>query len=239
MLLEMRNIHKSFGSIKAVDGVDFKADYGEVIALVGDNGAGKSTLIKILAGIYRPDQGEIFFEGKKIKMYSTRDAQQYGIETLFQDQALVDCVGVSRNIFMGREKTRIFGFLDLKDMNQKSMGILNSMKFSIKSAATDVELLSGGERQGVAIARAFYFKAKLLNMDEPTIALSVAGVHRVLEHVQSLKDQKVTVIFITHNLYHAYPIADKFVLMKRGKVIYETKKKDTSVDQLSAMITSE
>lgn len=237
-LLEMRNIHKSFGKIRAVDGVNFTAGYGEVVALVGDNGAGKSTLIKILAGIYKPDKGEIYFEGKKIKILSPRDAQMYGIETLFQDQALVECMDVARNIFMGREPTRFLKFLKLKEMKKESMGLLRSMGLSIGSVDVDVSSLSGGERQGVAIARALRFRAKLLNMDEPTIALSVAGVRKVLQYVKELREKKITVIFVTHNLHHVFPIADKFVIMKKGKVIQEAKKGDMSIDQLSELIVS-
>jgi len=238
LLLAMRNIYKSFGKIRAIDGVDFTVGYGEVVALVGDNGAGKSTLIKILAGIHKLDKGEIYLEGKKVNICSPRDAQRRGIETLFQDQALVDCMSVARNVFMERELTRFLGFLDLKKMREKSMGILRSMGLSIKSADIEVEFLSGGERQGVALARALYFQAKLLNMDEPTTALSVTGIEKVLQYVRALKDKGIAVIFVTHNLYHAFPIADRFVLMKRGKVIYEAKKEDTSIDELNRLIVS-
>lgn len=237
-LLEMRNIHKSFGEIRAVDGIDITAGYGEVVGLIGDNGAGKSTLIKILAGIHKADKGEIYLKGKKVKIHSPRHAQMLGIETLFQDQALVDCMDVARNVFMGREPTRFLRFLKLKEMKEESMSILRSMGLSIGSVDMDVGLLSGGERQGVAIARALHFQANLLTMDEPTIALSVAGVERVLEYVKELREGGITVIFVTHNLYHVFPVADRFIIMKRGKVIHEARKEDTSIDQLSKLIIS-
>ena len=179
-ILETRNIHKRFGEIWALRGVDFVANHGELVGLIGDNGAGKSTLIKILAALYKPDSGEIYFEGERVKIHSPRDAHRLGIETLYQDQVLVDCMEVVRNIFMGREITRLFGFLRLKEMREKSMGILKSIGLSIESPDRNVKFLSGGERQGVAMARALYYKARVLNVDEPTIALSAKGVERVI-----------------------------------------------------------
>jgi len=236
--LEMKNIHKSFGKVVAVDGVNITACYGEVVGLIGDNGAGKSTLIKILAGIEKADKGEIYLAGKKVKIHSPRHAQMLGIETLFQDQALVNCMDVARNVFMGREPTGLLRFLKLKEMKEESAVILKSMGLSIGSVDMDVGLLSGGERQGVAIARALHFQASLLTMDEPTIALSVAGVQRVVEYVKELRGRGITVIFVTHNLYHVFPVADKFIIMKRGRVVREIRKEDVSLDQLSELIVS-
>lgn len=236
ILVEMTNIHKWFGRVHALRGVDIQVKHPEILGLVGDNGAGKSTLIKVLSGFYPPDQGEIYFEGKKVDIRSSRDAQRLGIETVYQEQALAPEINISRNIFMGREPTKLMGLLDKEYMNQNSMEALEEVGLQIRSPTAKVAALSGGQRQGVAIARAFYFKAKLVILDEPTRALSVKGVEQVHEFIRELKAGGISTIFITHNLQHVFSVADRFVVLGRGVKTGEVKKEDTSLDELSELL---
>jgi simple sugar transport system ATP-binding protein len=235
-LVRMVNIHKWFGRVYALRGVDFEVYRGETVGLIGDNGAGKSTLIKILSGYHQADQGEIYFEGQKVRISSPRDARKLGIETVYQEQALAPNLSIARNIFMGREPVRRWGIIDRKVMNEESMKALANLGLRLRSPDLPVVTLSGGERQGVAIARALHFKAKLVILDEPTVALSVKEVEEVLEFVRQLQREGISVIFITHNLYHAYDIAERFVVMARGKKMADVKKKDTSPEELSQLV---
>lgn len=238
-LVRMVNICKSFGRIRALDGVDFTVGHSEIVGLVGDNGAGKSTLIKILSGIYPANKGEIYFGGRKVKISNPKDAMRIGIETIYQDQALVDQMNVPRNFFMGMEIVKSIGpikLLDMKKMDEESTKTLEKIGLHLKSINTPVKFLSGGERQGVAIGRALHFKAKLIIMDEPTMALSVLEAKRVLQFVKQLKRQGVSCIFITHNLYHVYPIADRFVILRHGKKVGDVRKKTTSINKLIKLI---
>jgi simple sugar transport system ATP-binding protein len=193
-LIKMVNIHKWFGRVYALQGVDFSVNNAEVVGLVGDNGAGKSTLMKILSGVYPPDVGEIFFEGKKVMFRSPKDAMELGIETLYQDIALVPLMSISRNFFLGREIVKSFGLklLDLKRMDDESLKGLNALGLHIADPKVPVENLSGGQRQGVALARAMYFKRRLLILDEPTNNLSVKESVKVLEFVTRLKEQGIS-----------------------------------------------
>jgi len=239
-LVELTNIHKWFGRVCALEGVDVSVNHNETVGLVGDNGAGKSTLIKILSGVYPPDKGEIRWEGKKVKFSSPRDAIRMGIETIHQEAALVDKMSIMRNIFIGREpvmKLGPVGWLDIKKMARESIKALEGVALHLRSPEVPVEELSGGQRQGVAIARAMYFKTKLLILDEPTNNLSVKESKRILKFVTDLKTQGISSIFITHNLYHVYPIADKIVVLSHGRKIGEFKKEETSVDKLTELIT--
>jgi len=236
LLVRMVNIHKWFGRVYALRGVDFEVYRGETVGLIGDNGAGKSTLIKILSGYHQADQGEIYFEGQKVRISSPRDARKLGIETVYQEQALAPNLSIARNIFMGREPVRRWGIIDRKVMNEESMKALANLGLRLRSPDLPVVTLSGGERQGVAIARALHFKAKLVILDEPTVALSVKEVEEVLEFVRQLQREGISVIFITHNLYHAYDIAERFVVMARGKKMADVKKKDTSPEELSQLV---
>jgi simple sugar transport system ATP-binding protein len=220
----------------ALRGVDFEVRYDEIVGLVGDNGAGKSTLIKILSGFYTADRGEIFFEGKKARIGTPSDAKALGIETVYQEQALAPHVSISRNVFMGRELTRGLGILDLKRMHEESMKTIENLGLRIKDTGAIVEALSGGQRQGVAIARVLYFKAKLVILDEPTIALSVKESQQVMEFIRQLKSEGISVVFITHNLFHAYQIAERFVVLARGEVLTDVRKDESSVEHLSELI---
>jgi len=240
-LVEMRNIHKWYGRIHALKGVDFKVNEGEVVGLVGDNGAGKSTLIKILCGVHLPDKGEIFFKGNKVRFASPKDAIRLGIEAIHQSTGLVDTLDIKRNIFLGREPVKKIGpvrWLNLKRMAEDSIKALKKIGLEINSPSTKVEELSGGQRQGVAIARAIYFKTNLLLLDEPTNNLSVKETEKVLEYVHELRRQGTSSVFITHNLYHVYPIADRIVILKLGEKIGEFKKEETSVEELIELIKS-
>ncbi len=236
ILVKMVNIHKWFGRVYALRGVDFEVRKGETVGLIGDNGAGKSTLIKILSGYHQADQGEIYFEGKKVSIRSPKDARTLGIETVYQEQALAPNLSISRNIFMGREPTRKFGIIDKKVMDTESMQALANLGLKLRSPDLPVITLSGGERQGVAIARALHFKAKLVILDEPTVALSVKEVGEVLEFIRRLQKEQVSVIFITHNIYHAFDIAERFVVMARGKKMADVKKEETSIQGLSDLV---
>ena len=238
-LVQMRDIHKWFGKVCALSGVSFEVGDNEIVGLVGDNGAGKSTLIKILSGFHPADKGEIYFEGRKANINNPKDAKKLGIETVYQEQALAPHISISRNIFMGREPTKSFGFLDKQRMNAESLDTLSKIGLRLSDPQTAVEALSGGQRQGVAIARVLYFKAKLVILDEPTIALSVKESQQVLKFMTQLKAEGISVIFITHNIYHAYQIAERFVILDHAENIANIKKEDTSVEHLSEIIMSE
>lgn len=234
-LLEMKDIHKSYGEIKALRGVNVTLNYNEIVGLIGDNGAGKSTLMKILGGFLQLDKGEICLRGEKVKIRSPREAQRLGIETLYQDQALVLSMDISRNVFLGREPTNRLGFLKLKEMRETSFRLLRKLGLQL-NPSREVQHLSGGQRQGVAMARALHFTAKIFTLDEPTAGLSFKECENVLKFTQNLKQQGASVIFVTHNLFHVFPVADRFVILSLGKVIRNIKKEDTSIDKLSDII---
>lgn len=235
-LLRMVGIHKWFGRVHALRGVDFTVDRGEVVGLCGDNGAGKSTLIKVASGYHTADHGHIYFEGREVKMRSPKDARALGIETVYQEQALCPHLSIARNIFMGREPTTALGLMDRQTMNVRSMSALASMGLKLRSPDLMVSSLSGGQRQGVAIARALNFEAKLVILDEPTIALSVKEVREVLDFVRHLRDQGVAVVFITHTLHHVFSVADRIVVLAHGSNLVDVRTKDTNVDDLSDII---
>jgi len=234
-LLEMRDIHKSYGEIKALRGVNLTLNYNEIVGLIGDNGAGKSTLMKVLGGFIQPDKGEIYLRGEKVKIRSPREAQRLGIETLYQDQALVLSMDIARNIFLGREPTNRLGFLKMKEMRETSAQLLRKLGLQL-DPTREVQHLSGGQRQGVAMARALHFTAKIFTLDEPTAGLSFKECENVLKFTQNLKKQGASVIFVTHNLFHVFPVADRFVILSLGKVIRDIKKEETSIDELSDII---
>lgn len=236
LLVKMENVHKWFGQVYALRGVDFEVRRGETVGLLGDNGAGKSTLIKILCGYHQAEKGNIFFEGHKVRIQSPREAQNLGIETVYQDQALAPNLSIARNVFMGREPVKKFGMLDKKLMDEESMRALSNLGLRIASPELPVITLSGGGRQGVAIARALHFKAKLVILDEPTVALSVKEVGEVLEFIKQLKKENISVVFITHNIYHAFSIAERFVVMARGKLLREVTREEVTLDRLNELV---
>jgi simple sugar transport system ATP-binding protein len=225
-LVEFRNVTKSFGNVRALDNVSMYVGENEIVGLIGDNGAGKSSLIKILSGVYAPDSGEIYIRGEKIEKWSVAKAQKAGIETVFQDRALVVQQSIARNIFMGRERTGILGLIDVKKQYQEAERLMREIGFTSKVFTPDsvVATLSGGERQGVAIARAIYFDADLIILDEPTNALSLTESEKVFNLMRTAKEKGHSTIFITHNIYHAYDVADRFVILDRGRVVVDADK---------------
>ncbi|MCD6551246.1 ATP-binding cassette domain-containing protein [Thermotoga sp.] len=238
-LVEMRGIRKSFGGVQALKGVDFWVRRNEIVGLLGDNGAGKSTLIKILVGYYQPDEGEIYFEGKRVAFKSPWDSRRLGIETVYQDLALVNLMPIWRNFFLGREIVKgPFGTLDVKRMKKITVGALKDVGIFVRSPDETVAFLSGGERQAIAIARAIHFGAKLLILDEPTAALSVGETQRVLEHILEAKRRGIAVIFITHNIYHVYEVADRFVLLEKGEKIGDLEKTETTPEKIMEIIAA-
>lgn len=236
--IEAKNLHKWYGRVHAVKGVSFAINQGEIVGLIGDNGAGKSTLIKILAGYHQPDEGHLCVNGQKVVIKSPAHARSLGIETVYQEQALVDLMTVARNFFMGREPTTKFGFLNFERMNKECMDVIRKMGLSISSPTTLVKNLSGGEKQGVAIGRAMHFKARIVLLDEPTRNLSVKEVQKVLEFIKNLKQLGISAVFVSHNIYHVYDVADRFLVMAKGELIKDVKKEETSIDELVKVLTT-
>ncbi|MCD6104041.1 MAG: sugar ABC transporter ATP-binding protein [Thermotogaceae bacterium] len=240
-IVAMRDIKKSFGRVQALKGVDFRVKKNEIVGLLGDNGAGKSTLIKILVGYYQPDHGEIFFDGKKVKFRSPWDSRRLGIETVYQDLALVNLMPLWRNFFLGREMIKKIGpinYIEHRKMKRIAIEALKQVGISLRSPDETVAFMSGGERQAVAIARAIHFGAKLLILDEPTAALSVGETKMVLEHILKAKERGISVIFITHNIYHVYEVADRLVLLEHGEKIGDYRKKDVTPKEVMDIIAA-
>jgi len=235
VLVKMVNICKSFGHVEVLRDVNFEVGYNEVVGLLGDNGAGKSTLIKILTGVYRPDRGEIYWKGQKLEDYSVAKARELGIETVFQERALCEQHTIWRNIFMGREITKPGGLVDIPREREETEIIMKElMGFTSSALSVDSEVrsLSGGEKQGVAIARALHFHADLIILDEPTTGLSLSETQKVLDFVEDIKERGKSAIFITHNIYHVYPVADRIVILDRGRVVGEFQKAEISLEEL-------
>lgn len=238
-LLEIRNVSKSFKKIRALKNVSFVVYKKEIIGLVGDNGAGKSTLIKIIAGVFPPDEGEICFEGKKAQFSSSKKTRTLGIETVYQDLALFENMNVWRNIFLGKELGECIGpikFLDSRKMGKESRTIVKKIGLTLPSIEASIRTLSGGERQSLAIGRCLHFGAKLLLLDEPTSALSIKETEKVLESIKKARDLGFSIIFITHNLYHVYPVADRFIVLSHGVKTGDVKKEKIIIEKLAEMI---
>jgi len=240
-LVEMRDIHKYFGSVQALRGIDFNVDQQEIVGLLGDNGAGKSTLIKVLTGFYTPTKGQIYFEGKPVTIASPHDARDLGIETVYQDLALVPLMSIARNFWLGQEPTMPFGpfrLLDKKKMAQTTIDALLDVGIHIRDPEETVGLMSGGERQSIAIGRAVYFGKKLLILDEPTSALSVGETQKVLDYTLAAKERGMSVIFITHNISQVHSVADRFTIISRGRKLGDFYKAEVSEQEVAMMITS-
>ncbi len=222
-VVEMRNIKKSFGAVQALRGVDLTLHHGEVLGLVGDNAAGKSTLMKILSGAYIADEGEIFIEGQKVHITQPEDSRRLGIEMVYQDFALANNLDVAANVFLGREIVRWrlgpIRVMDKRAMETQAQRLIEQLKIDIESARLKVENLSGGQRQAVAIARATAFNAKVIIMDEPTAALSVAAIGKVLDLVRELKTQGCSVILISHRLEDIYQVGDRVMVLRHGRKV--------------------
>ncbi len=235
-MIRLVNVSKSFGEVKSLENVNFAVWPGEVVGLLGDNGAGKSTLVKIITGYHRPDPGgEIYFHGRRVENLTVPQARALGVETVYQEKALADKQSLWRNIFMGRELSNRFGFLDVARMRRETEELMTTqMGFTSKAVTTDttVRTLSGGERQGVAITRALYFQAELIILDEPTMALSLSETRKVLDFVMSIPKAGKSCIFIDHNIFHVYPVVDRIVVLDRGRVAGEFTKAEVTLDEL-------
>lgn len=237
-IIELRRISKAFGSINALEEVDFAVDLEEIVGLIGDNGAGKSTLIKILSGVHRPDDGNLIVHGREVRHWSPAIARRAGIETVYQDKALAEQQTITQNIFMGRELTGRLGFIRLRRQEEEAERLMRRIGFTSKvfSPNSAVATLSGGERDGVAIARALYFKADLIILDEPATALSLAESEEVLRFVRQIKAAGSSAVFISHNIYQAHAVCDRLVILDRGRVVDNIQKAEISVLRLIEML---
>ena len=239
IILEAKDISKYFGTITALKSANLSLKTGEVLGVVGDNGAGKTTLMKVLSGLYKPSEGSIFFEGKEVNFSSPRDSQNLGIEMVYQDLALAQNLPIGDNIFLGREPTKSFGpfkFLDHRKRKQLTEEHLAKLKINVKSADQKVEELSGGQRQAVAIARATAFDAKIVIMDEPTAALAVKEVGKVLDLIRGLKNLGVGVIVISHRMDDIFTVSDRVMALFQGTNFAESQLRETSRDEVIGWI---
>lgn len=237
-LIEMRRICKSFGAVQALRGASLTLWPNEVIGLVGDNGAGKSTLMKTLTGVHRPDSGEILLEGRPVVFNTPRDSRACGIEMIYQDLALAQNLDVVANVFLGRERTRpqtagsLLGWLDERWMEAETRRLLERLRINVRSVRTNVERLSGGQQQAVAIARAVAFKARVVIMDEPTASLAVKEVSKVLDLIKQLRDTGVSVILISHRLQDIFTVADRVTVFRNGETVADSRLEDTTMDEV-------
>jgi simple sugar transport system ATP-binding protein len=229
-LLAMRDVRKVYGGVAALDNVSFDVDTGEIVGLLGDNGAGKSTLVNVMSGVIVPDSGSISWQGQPVSMRNRTDSADLGIETIFQDSALVGSMSVTRNIFMGREITGRFGFMKQRAMREASAETLRGV-VAIRGK------LSGGQRQAVAIARAVYYKRKLLILDEPTSALAARATAALFDYIGALREQGLSSVLVTHDLYDAYKICDRFVVMGRGQVVMSARRDEVGLDDLFKFVS--
>ena len=229
-IIELKNVTKRFGGITALNKASLHVQPGEVVGLIGDNGAGKSTLIKTLVGVYGPDEGDIIIRGEKVLNWTALKARESGIETVFQDRALCPQQSIVWNIFMGKELRYPFGFVKEKEQINEANRLIREIGFTSKliDAESPVGNLSGGERQGVAIARAIYNNAELIILDEPTNALSLNETQKVFDFVRNVKKSNRSVLFIGHNIYHVFDISDRFIILDRGEVVHQLNKKNIS-----------
>ena len=241
-LVRMQHIDKFFGRVQALNDVNFTVNKNEIVGLLGDNGAGKSTLIKILSGALRATSGDIFIHGKKVDMRDTTDAIAQGIETIYQDSALVPQLSIARNLFLGREPTKGPAFLsrmDQREMNDAARRLLKQVGISKDiPPTTPISSLSGGERQAVAIARAMHFDSDLIILDEPTNNLGVEETQGVLRFVRNARDSGHSCVFIAHNIYHVFQVVDRIVVLRRGKVVADDIiPKNTTIEAVEKIIT--
>jgi simple sugar transport system ATP-binding protein len=238
-LLEMREIAKHFGNIVALTGVSFSVRAGECHCLLGDNGAGKSTFIKTMSGVHPPSQGEIWVNGRSVHFDSPRAAMTAGIATVFQDLAMIPLMSVTRNFWMGREPTRGWGpfkHFDIQHANAVTMAEMTKMGIHLREPDQAVGTLSGGERQTVAIARAVYFGAKVLILDEPTSALGVRQTANVLATIDRVRKQGIGVVFITHNVRHAMAVGDRFTVLNRGRTLGTATRGEIRAEELQDLM---
>ena len=237
-LIRLVDVHKSFGTVVALNGITMEVGDNEVVGLLGDNGAGKSTLVKLVMGVFPPTAGEIWIKNHRIPShgYSAREAHNLRIETVYQEKALGDKQSLWRNIFIGRQITNALGFIRIKKEKQETDRIMKELigfRGSGVSPESRVSRLSGGERQGIAIGRAMYFDADLIILDEPTVALSLVEVEKVHNFVKKIKESGRSAIYISHNIGDAYKICDRFIILDRGEIVNEAAKAAITLDQLT------
>ena len=237
-LLALEGVTKKYGPNTVLKDVSFQIGQGEVVGLLGDNGAGKSTLVKIMSGVVSMSSGRYLWEGEELNRVTRPETERRGVETIFQDSALVPTMSITRNIFAGREITTRLGFLKLRAMDAITTEILDSVVAieGIKSAKQLVSSLSGGQAQAVAIARAVHFKRSLLILDEPTSALAVRATEALLNYLVQLKGEGVSSVLVTHNLHHAYKVCDRHIVMNHGRKILDTTRENTSIEELTAAV---
>ncbi|MCA1942043.1 MAG: ATP-binding cassette domain-containing protein [Yonghaparkia sp.] len=237
-LYSLQGVTKKYGPNTVLNDVSFEIGENEVVGLLGDNGAGKSTLVKIMSGVVQADAGEFTWGGSTIDRMSRETTERLGVETIFQDSALVPFMTITRNIFMGREITNRLGFMKMKQMDAITADVLDSVVTieGIKSPKQLVASLSGGQAQAVAIARAVHFKRSLLILDEPTSALAVRATEALLAYLTQLKSEGVSSVLVTHNLHHAYQVCDRHIVMNHGRKILDVRREDTSVEELTAAV---
>lgn len=238
-LVKMQGIVKSFGTVRALRGIDFAVGVGEAVGLVGDNGAGKSTLMKVLTGVHQPDSGEIWFEGRRMHFTSPLDSRHLGIEMVYQDLGLAENLSVIANIFLGHEVTqRVVGLplLDEDHMARVAREVLDGLHIRLPSLSMPVERLSGGQRQSVAIARATAFRARLVVMDEPAASLAVIEAAKVLALIRRLREQGVSVVLISHRLHDVFEVADRIVVLNRGIRVGDLRRADTTMEEVVGLI---
>lgn len=237
-LLRLEGVTKKYGANTVLRDVSFDIGKGEVVGLLGDNGAGKSTLVKIMSGVVPMTNGAYYWDGQAQETINRQVTEQLGVETIFQDSALVPQMSITRNIFMGREITNSLGLMKLKEMNRIATDILDTVVTieGIKSAKQLVSSLSGGQAQAVAIARAVHFKRSLLILDEPTSALAVRATEALLDYLRQLREEGVSSVLVTHNLHHAYQVCDRHIVMNHGRKILDVRREDTTVEELTAAV---
>ena len=239
-IISVHNLHKWYSGVHALKGVTLDFTRGEALGLVGDNGAGKSTLINILSGVHTADRGEIKVEGRTVRIAKPRDAMDLGIETIYQYNSMVPTMSIARNLFIGREPTRFsvfgVGLLDQKKMASESIRAIANVDLHLRSPDALVGELSGGQRQGVAIARAMHFKSKVMILDEPTNHLSVKETRKVIGFVRGLKEQGITGVFISHNMHHVFECCDRVVAMARGEIVLDKRIAETSIDEVHSVL---
>lgn len=240
VLLVVKNISKSFGSVVALNEVNFEIYKNEVVGIVGDNGAGKSTIIKIISGNFPPDKGEIYFEGRKINFKSPIDARKLGIETVYQDLSVCENLDSASNLFIGRELYKnIAGFeiLDKKNMEEKTIEVLKKVGIKIPSIREKIEYLSGGQRQAVALSRFVAWGKNLALLDEPTAALGIRETGQVLNLINTIRRENISIILISHNLQQVFAAVDRIIVLRLGKVVGMKKVDETTPDEIVSMIT--
>ena len=239
-IIQVKNLHKWYSGVHALKGINLDVVQGEALGLVGDNGAGKSTLINILSGLYQPDDGDIQVEGKSVAIHNPKEAMSLGIETIYQYNSMVPIMSIARNLFIGREPLTFsiggIGWLDQKKMRVDSVKAIADVDLHLRSPDALVGELSGGQRQGVAIARAMHFRSKVMILDEPTNHLSVKETNKVIGFVKGLKAQGVTTIFISHNMHHVFACCDRIVAMALGQIVLDKRIEATNIDEVQDVL---